>query len=190
MHYHAHFTVPGRGARVRGFKRTTIELEGGGREQTDVMLTRHYYRHDLVDEEVMACVRRDLEAIRESGQEVTRVKLERTGDIAGLELTEDRYYEAHIKTVSETADYARNLAVLRALGESMGFRLSRNARESSAVAVAHFANLRVRSGMSDEAARLTEEVVAAIEAAGIHVKSVHREINVWDSNAQTDRWWA
>lgn len=193
--FHAHFTiqdgcVPCLDRLPAGTKTTIIDLEHGARAQRDVMLTRYYRGHLEQRDEVLQAVTADIAALAEAtGSPVARTKLEYMGDFQ-CELTSRNYLEAHIKLMIPEGEFGPAREQLVILGEAQGFRLSTNPRERKDGIVRQFANLRIRHGAAEAGRARVREVIALLAGAGLRVESVHTELNVWDSNAERDAWWA
>jgi len=169
--YHAHLTFPSSiEVLPRGWKRTEIVLLGN-REQTDIMLTKHYMcgRNDMNIDKIYD----ELKQISKQYGAI-RIKLEKDNNFERI--TEENYLECHCKVKGDTTF-------------DMTWVRSRNPKDVVDGQEIYFYNKRVRKGdFIFEMSRISDEILRCTGPEG--AEDVKFEQVVFDSNRQHDDWWA
>jgi len=170
-------------AAERGVKFTHIVL-ARGETVSQPMLTA---RADGTAETALADASALAGELRATGFEVTRVKVEASPFIEGLDRTPDRYFEHHIKLLLPPGV---DEAALAELATPHGAHLSRNARRVREDGRAErFVTQRChRTGTEDAVAEL-DRLIEALREAGHEMLGVEREYVVYDSNPAVDAGW-
>lgn len=169
-HYHVHVTVPNNTIVPKGWKKTSILLEGD-REQQDLMFTRHYVVEHAAVSKVLNNVLKDIleNAACFGSSGVQRIKIEQEDDFF-LPVNETTYAEIHM------------LCPDGVIPKGEGWVRSRNPKKEGA----YFYNKRIYSAPSMEEV-ITETAIEQVEVSWMDLKI---EQVVFDSNRERDRWWA
>lgn len=170
MNFHAHVTVQPNTPIPRGWKSTTIVLEGD-RIQHDIMITRHYCigKHGI---ETLGDIINDITML--PWEDVIRVKIEQDSNFT-LPITPENYVEVHMLCP----------AGVEPAGD--GWVKSRNPRTVINRAPVYFYNKRVYDSILS-----VEQFKGslALEQANIPYTECKVEQVVYDSNREHDSWWA
>lgn len=170
MNYHAHITVPVETTVPRGWKSTTILLEGS-KVQTDIMLTKHYQIGckgiTSVDD-----IKTDISSLQLEG--IIRVKIEQDSDFT-LPVTPDNYMEIHMLCPSG----------VEPVGD--GWVKSSNPRKNTPTGPVYFYNKRVYT--CEWGAKLFTQIMLGIQAVVPYIECKIEQV-IYDSNREHDSWWA
>lgn len=170
MNYHAHITVPVETTVPRGWKSTTILLEGS-KVQTDIMLTKHYQIGckgiTSVDD-----IKTDISSLQLEG--IIRVKIEQDSDFT-LPVTPDNYMEIHM------------LCPMGVVPNGSGWVRSSNPRKNTPDGPVYFFNKRVYN-FPLTAKEFSDYVIA--EQATVAYEECKIEQVIYDFNREHDSWWA
>lgn len=170
MDYHVHLTVKSEAVAPKGWKKTDIILEGS-RVQEDVMLTKHY-RLGHKGILTLQDIQNDIISLPKT-LDITRVKIEQDSGFH-LPITDENYVEIHVKF--------QEVLLLPDC-----WVRSRNPRDLSPEGVPrYFFNRRIRQGTCVEA--IVEEAKKDIDFTNVIEMKVEQVI--YDSNRESDRWWA
>jgi hypothetical protein len=167
--YHVHLTVPPDAPVPKGWKRTTILLEGA-KVQTDLMLTKHYVagRKNVSSVED---IKADIASLHLDG--IIRVKIEQD-DAFTLPITPTNYMEIHM------------LCPDGVVPKGSGWVKSSNPRKNTPQGPVYFFNKRVYNSP------LTAEEFsnATLEEQDVSYTECKIEQVIYDSNREHDSWWA
>lgn len=168
--YHAHLTVSPDAPVPKGWKRTTILLEGM-KVQTDLMLTKHYVigRKNVSSVED---IKADIASLRLDG--IIRVKIEQD-DAFTLPITSTNYMEIHM------------LCPNGVIPNGDGWVKSSNPRKNTPTGPVYFYNKRVYNSCLS-----AHEFSGAVLDEQKSVPFVECKIEqvIYDSNREHDSWWA
>ena len=170
MNYHAHLTVPPNTPVPRGWKSTTIVLEGGI-PQTDVMLTKHY-RVGCQEIESVDDIKNDIASLRLYS--VIRVKIEQD-DTFTLPVTQHNYMEVHMLCPTGVSPVGG------------GWVKSSNPRSNTPDGPVYFYNKRVYNYPTGAESFYRDMLDTQASVPYIECKI---EQVIYDSNRDHDSWWA
>lgn len=189
--FHAHITVSSSfkaGFKCpKGWKVTIITLKRESREQTDVMITRHFSVPSQRNPDLESCEEELMGAVyglMESGYEVTRYKLEHES-LPTLPVSRKNYRECHIKVRKPLG---------KELHQIVGFVESRNPMEVGEDYEVVFMNARFYEGSIDmidrEVSRRLKMFQHLNQFNNITILEIKTESTIFDSNHGLDKWWA
>lgn len=203
--FHAHITVlckhlPALEAKAKANKAkcTVIHLEKDDQFQIDVMVTKYFFIKQDEDKTVfdflddLKVISADIES---GGMKVLRIKIEHE-DLPTLTPSQDNYWEMHYKCKIPTSEGGLvEEAVKGGILECMPILVaSSNPFSTSKDYVIQFFNLRVYEGTPEEVLAIHDAHIGALSVIlaafdGELVES-KREVIVYDSNHDHDKWWA
>lgn len=185
--FHAHITVhtDKEFECPKGWKTTIILLKKDGREQKDVMITRHFVLGSEKNpnlESIMNELHDTRKGLWGVGHNVIRVKLEHES-LPTLSPTEITYRECHIKIKKPTET---NLITVD------GFVESSNPMEVTTTHSTVFLNARFYQGSVDNIDCAIDKVVEQLKALNpkCEILETKKETTVYDTNHGLDKWWA
>lgn len=169
--YHVHVTALPNTPTPRGWKSTTIVLEGGNRIQQDIMLTKHYCTGKHGVESVSDIIN---DASMLPWENMIRIKVEQDNNFT-LPITPDHYVEVHMLCPIG----------IEPVGE--GWVKSRNPRTLIDGKPVYFYNRRVyNSSLTVEQFK----VGLTLEQTNVPYLECKVEQVVYDSYREHDSWWA
>ena len=137
--------------------------------------------------------RRLAQSLQEHGFTPIRVKVEAlisnegVAEFALQDMTEQNYFEFHLKTVIRPG---QDVSVLEGLCKEHDAHFSRNAFARKSDGTEHrFLTIRKHTPSKEEAERCCDLCIEAVENAGFTVLSTEREFAVFDSNLTLDSGW-
>lgn len=172
--FHAHLTMNVSVPEIKGWKPTTIILSGE-KEQTDVMLTKHYFvpsRKTPTVDDIYADIKNTCENVK-----VLRVKIEHES-LPTVAPSEKTYRECHIKIFVPhgiSCEYPD------------GYVRSRNPKQVSDDGSIFFLNRRWYSGSIES---INKELQDLVLDPAIQIHETKVESTIFDSNKELDAWWA
>jgi hypothetical protein len=177
--------------RERGLKCLLIELARGTYHSQPMTATHHEGSFEDVLAEAQAAAR----FFRDSGLEVTRVKIEADPtsrgvpgtDLEAARLPPTNYFEFHLLV---TLARMIELPALGEICEKHNAHLSSNAfKRATAEETQRFVTMRLEGAGLKRASAVFEELARAVEAAGYQTSRQVHEYVVYDSNVSLDAGW-